>query len=101
MVDSSTEYEHGSTAQLLTGTKIKVESHFDANGNLIADQIGFKQVSELEFAGSLEAVDTTGCGDVFHAGFIYGLIQAWKHEKSFDFDRWIVFASEFSIWWWP
>jgi hypothetical protein len=70
-VDSSTEYEHGSTAQLLTGTKIKVESHFDANGNLIADQIGFKQVSELEFAGTLEGIDTTAgtvtiMGQVFY-----------------------------------
>ena len=36
----------------------------------------------------VEAVDTTGCGDVFHAGFIYGLIRGWNHEKSFDFAAW-------------
>jgi sulfofructose kinase len=36
----------------------------------------------------VEAMDTTGCGDVFHAGFIYGLIQAWTHERSFDFAAW-------------
>jgi ribokinase len=36
----------------------------------------------------VEAVDTTGCGDVFHAGFIYGLIQGWDVEKSFDFAAW-------------
>jgi sulfofructose kinase len=36
----------------------------------------------------VEAVDTTGCGDVFHAGFIYGLIQQWGVEKSFDFAAW-------------
>jgi sulfofructose kinase len=34
------------------------------------------------------AVDTTGCGDVFHAGFIYGLIQGWKTEQSLDFAAW-------------
>jgi len=36
----------------------------------------------------VEAVDTTGCGDVFHAGFIYGLIQGWDIEKSLDFAAW-------------
>ena len=36
----------------------------------------------------VEAVDTTGCGDVFHAGFIYGLIQGWETEQSLDFAAW-------------
>ena len=36
----------------------------------------------------VEAVDTTGCGDVFHAGFIYGLIQEWDVDKSLDFASW-------------
>ena len=39
-------------------------------------------------AYSVEAVDTTGCGDVFHAGFIYGLIRGWDYEKCFDFAAW-------------
>jgi ribokinase len=28
-------------------------------------------------AFQVKAIDTTGCGDVFHGGFIYGLLQDW------------------------
>ena len=34
------------------------------------------------------AVDTTGCGDVFHAGLTYGIIQGWSAEKSLDLGAW-------------
>jgi sulfofructose kinase len=36
----------------------------------------------------VDPVDTTGCGDVFHSGFIYGLLQGWEYEKCFDFAGW-------------
>lgn len=38
-------------------------------------------------AFKVEAVDTTGAGDVFHAGYIYGLLQGW------DLERVVRFAS--------
>jgi sulfofructose kinase len=30
-------------------------------------------------------VDTTGAGDIFHAGFLYGLMQGWDLERQLDF----------------
>jgi ribokinase len=34
------------------------------------------------------SVDTTGCGDVFHAGFIFGLVSGWDYEMCLDFAAW-------------
>ncbi len=34
---------------------------------------------------SVDAVDTTGAGDVFRAGFIYGLIQGWDLQQRLRF----------------
>ncbi len=36
----------------------------------------------------VDAIDTTGCGDVFHAGFIYGLLGKWDGERCLDCAAW-------------
>ena len=36
----------------------------------------------------VDTVDTTGCGDVFHAGYIYGLLKGWEADRSLDFAAW-------------
>ena len=39
-------------------------------------------------AYTVDAVDTTGCGDVFHAGVIFGVVKGLEVEKSLDFAAW-------------
>jgi sulfofructose kinase len=46
-------------------------------------------------AYQVEPVDTTGCGDVFHAGFTYGLLKGWQMDKCLDFAAWA--AAEVSL----
>lgn len=37
------------------------------------------------FAYHVPVIDTTGAGDIFHAGFIYGLLQGWSLGRQLDF----------------
>ncbi|MHC4414583.1 MAG: carbohydrate kinase family protein [Planctomycetota bacterium] len=39
-------------------------------------------------AHSVDARDTTGCGDVFHAGYAYGLLKGWPVDQRLDFGAW-------------
>lgn len=36
----------------------------------------------------VNAIDTTGCGDTFHAGLTYGIVHGWNAEKSLDLGAW-------------
>ncbi len=35
-----------------------------------------------------KVIDTTGCGDVFHAGLIHGILHGWSAEKCLDLGAW-------------
>ncbi|MCX5833564.1 MAG: PfkB family carbohydrate kinase [Deltaproteobacteria bacterium] len=43
-------------------------------------------------ARQVEVLDTTGCGDIFHAGITYGLVRGWEPEKSLDLANWAAAA---------
>ncbi len=43
-------------------------------------------------ARQVEVLDTTGCGDVFHAGITYGLVRGWDPGKSLDLANWAAAA---------
>ena len=59
LVNDNTLYINGTLAQLLAGNQVKVETHFDSDGNLVADKIEFKFSTQFEYQGALQAVDTT------------------------------------------
>jgi sulfofructose kinase len=39
----------------------------------------------LRPAYKVPVIDTTGAGDIFHAGFIFGLLNEWPLERTLDF----------------
>jgi sulfofructose kinase len=39
-------------------------------------------------AYQVNAIDTTGCGDLFHAGITFGILKGWSLEKTLDFSAW-------------
>ena len=53
-----------------------------ASGSVSIDTSGtvFRQP-----AFAVNVVDTTGCGDVFHGGYIYGLLQEWNLRRTVRF----------------
>jgi len=39
-------------------------------------------------AHAVDSVDTTGCGDLFHAGLVEGILSGWPVERWFDYANW-------------
>ena len=52
------------------------------SGSLSMDA-GGQLVRQSAFA--VDTVDTTGCGDVFHGGYIYGLLKDWSLARTIRF----------------
>ncbi|RLD17196.1 MAG: hypothetical protein DRI36_04540 [Caldiserica bacterium] len=41
-------------------------------------------------AFKVKVVDTTGCGDTYHAGFIYGILKGWDEVRSMKFASYLA-----------
>jgi ribokinase len=39
-------------------------------------------------AYAIEVIDTTGCGDIFHAGFTFGVLRSWHPARSLKYAAW-------------
>jgi ribokinase len=62
------------------GAKTVIVTMGDRGSICISPEIYFHQP-----AFKINAVDTTGCGDVFHGAFIFGLLQNWDLNKTTRF----------------
>ena len=43
------------------------------------------RLSAVPAAFRVKVVDSIGAGDIFHAGFIYGLLRGWPLSRQLDF----------------
>jgi sulfofructose kinase len=71
-----------SISGLLRHGTVAVTVTLGRSGSLSMDA-GGQLVRQSAFA--VDTVDTTGCGDVFHGGYIYGLLKDWPLARTIRF----------------
>ena len=69
--DTTTEFEYGALENLVANAKIKVEGEFNADGQLVAQEIKFKVSGDTELEGEVGAIDLENntvslMGQTFH-----------------------------------
>ncbi|GMQ88561.1 MAG: hypothetical protein BMS9Abin08_1821 [Gammaproteobacteria bacterium] len=60
IVDNGTELKDMDTSDLTAGTEVEVEGRFDANGDLLADEISMEAEADAEISGTIASVSSTG-----------------------------------------
>ena len=70
IITDSTEFEHGSSEDMVVGTGVEVEGYLNTDGALLAEEIEFSAEGDHEVEGLVEAVAGSGAdGSVTVAGF--------------------------------
>ena len=62
ITDASTQFEHGSVNDLATNVMVEVEGYFDADGNLVANEINFEDdgyTNQSEYRGTVTNISVT------------------------------------------
>lgn len=79
--------EPGETlAMLRTWTKGHVLVTDGERGSWACDGAGIRH----QPAFRVSAVDSTGCGDAFHAGYIVGILEGWDLAMRMEFGAWLA-----------
>jgi hypothetical protein len=60
IVNDSTELEDGNTGDLLVGVMVEVEGVFNADGNLVADEVEFEDEGDTELESTVTNIEATG-----------------------------------------
>lgn len=59
LLTDETEFEHGTLGDIVPEARLKVEGRVDAEGNLVAHEVKFRESATIEITAQLEAVDAT------------------------------------------
>lgn len=71
-------------SQLTSGQLIITDG---ANGSWALNHGAIQHQPALKIA---EKIDTTGCGDAYHAGYVIGLLEGWPLEWRMEFGTWLA-----------
>ncbi|NNF61716.1 MAG: hypothetical protein HKN06_10380 [Gammaproteobacteria bacterium] len=94
--DDSTEYENGSASDLAEDVRIEVEGVRDEAGVLVAEEVSFRPVAEIEIEAPVDAVDAEG-GSVTVLGIVIGTTATTQFEDDSDQDAGAFSLSDLNV----
>ena len=82
VLNTQTQYENGTTANIAADTKLEIEGQFDASGNVIAKKVRFKAASATRLSAYVSATDPT-----LNAVVVLGLIVKIDNRTVLEDER--------------